>query len=120
MSALMEDDGGDQVLRAEDIERATHYAYEPSMSEEGAAVPNFPRLTVAEEANGNNEYRRIRVPPHRLTPLRQDWNLVMQPVVEHLLLQIRYNPQARAVELKTSEHTTDAGAIQKGADFVQV
>ena len=54
-------------------------------------------------AGGESEYRKVRVPPHRLTPLRQQWAHLMQPVVEHLLLQIRYNPKNRSVELKTSE-----------------
>ena len=83
-------------------------------------IPQFPALSAQEMAGGENEYRRIRVPPHRLTPLRQQWNHVMQPVVEHLQLQIRFNPKLRSVELKTSEHTRDSGAIQKGADFIQV
>eukprot|EP00640_Fibrocapsa_japonica_P006942 CAMPEP_0113941338 /NCGR_PEP_ID=MMETSP1339-20121228/7276_1 /TAXON_ID=94617 /ORGANISM="Fibrocapsa japonica" /LENGTH=157 /DNA_ID=CAMNT_0000945453 /DNA_START=354 /DNA_END=827 /DNA_ORIENTATION=- /assembly_acc=CAM_ASM_000762 len=43
----------------------------------------------------------------------------MDPVVEHMRLQIRFNPKTRSVELKTSEHTEDAGALQKAADFVQ-
>lgn len=43
----------------------------------------------------------------------------MTPVVEYLKLQIRYNPQTRSVELKTSEQTEDFGAIQKAQDFVE-
>jgi RNA-binding protein PNO1 len=43
----------------------------------------------------------------------------MRPVVDHMKLQIRFNPKNRTVEIKTSEFTTDAGALQKGADFVQ-
>lgn len=34
-------------------------------------------------------------------------------------LQIRFNPANRSVELKTSEQTTDLGAIQKGQDFIE-
>ena len=82
-------------------------------------VPHFPALSAQEMAGGQEQYRRVRVPPHRLTPLRQEWDTIMQPVVEHLLLQIRYNPKMRSVELKSSEHTTDPGSIQKGADFIQ-
>lgn len=82
-------------------------------------VPQFPALSAQEMSGGDEQYRRIRVPPHRLTPLRQEWNTVMQPIVQHLMLQIRYNPKMRAVELKTSEHTSDPGSIQKGADFIQ-
>ena len=34
-------------------------------------------------------------------------------------LQIRMNTRKRCVEIKTSEHTMDIGALQKAADFVQ-
>jgi RNA-binding protein PNO1 len=44
----------------------------------------------------------------------------MSPIVEYLKLQIRFNPATRSVELKTSELTEDAGAIQKAQDFVEV
>jgi len=64
------------------------------------------------------EYRSIRVPPHRLTPLQSSWDDILEPLVDHLLLQVRYNPKKRTVELKTSEHTQDIGGLQKGADFV--
>jgi RNA-binding protein PNO1 len=42
----------------------------------------------------------------------------MSPLVEYLKLQVRFNPQNRSVELKTSTITDDPGAIQKGQDFV--
>lgn len=32
--------------------------------------------------------------------------------------QVRFNTRTRSVELKTSRHTLDSGALQKGADFV--
>jgi hypothetical protein len=41
------------------------------------------------------------------------------PLVEHLKLQVRMNVKSRAVELRTSRHTTDLGALQKGEDFVK-
>lgn len=63
--------------------------------------------------------RRIRCPPHRLTPLRAQWEHLMTPVVEYLKLQIRFNPKNRSVELKTSQLTEDPGAAQKGADFIE-
>ena len=43
----------------------------------------------------------------------------MNPIVEHLKLRIRMNTKIRCVELKNSEHTEDAGALQKAADYVQ-
>jgi RNA-binding protein PNO1 len=81
--------------------------------------PNFPALSAQAASGGKTEYRRIRVPPHRLTPLRAQWETLMQPIVEYLKLQIRFNPENRSVELKTSELTEDPGAIQKGQDFCE-
>lgn len=39
-------------------------------------------------------------------------------VVEYLKLQVRFNTRSRSVELRTSPHTEDPGALQKGADFL--
>lgn len=63
--------------------------------------------------------RRIRCPPNRYTPLRENWDHIMNPLIEHMKLQVRFNPKTRSVELKTSEHTAEPEALQKGADFVQ-
>lgn len=32
--------------------------------------------------------------------------------------QVRFNTKTRSVEMRTSKHTLDSGALQKGADFV--
>ena len=85
----------------------------------GIIKPNFEKLSAQEMAGGNVEYRKIRVSPHRYTPLREQWDTIMQPLVEYMKLQVRFNPKNRCVELKTSEFTEDGGSIQKGADFVQ-
>jgi RNA-binding protein PNO1 len=84
-----------------------------------AEAPDFPALSGAAALGGRTEYRRIRCPPHRLTPLRNQWENIMAPIVEFLKLQIRFNPKNRCVELKTSELVEDPGAIQKGQDFVE-
>lgn len=63
--------------------------------------------------------RRVPVPPHRLTPLKENWDKIFAPIVEHMKLQVRMNLQLRAVELKTFEGTTDSSALQKSADFVK-
>jgi RNA-binding protein PNO1 len=39
--------------------------------------------------------------------------------VEHLKLQVRMNTKNKAVELRTSKHTTSPGALQQGEDFVK-
>ena len=74
--------------------------------------------------NNNNEslYRRVRCPAHRYTPLRNDWESILTPLVQYLKLQVRFNTKTRSVELKTSAHTIavdcPAASLQKGADFV--
>lgn len=54
-----------------------------------------------------------------MSPLKKDWVNIYGPLVEMLKLQVRMNPQKRAVELRSSKHTKDAGHLQKGADFVK-
>lgn len=51
-------------------------------------------------AQGLEEVRSIRVPQHRYTPLRDNWETIMMPLVEHMKLQVRFNPKRRSVELK--------------------
>lgn len=72
---------------AEDVEMGTDAATE---AEAGAARPDFPALTAREMGGGKDDFRRIRCPPHRLTPLRNTWENIVTPTVEHMKLQIRY------------------------------
>lgn len=65
------------------------------------------------------ETRKVPIPPHRMTPLKAVWPKMYPPLVEHLKLQVRMNIHSKSVELRSSKHTTDPGALQKGADFVQ-
>lgn len=52
---------------------------------------------------GKPELRRVPVPPHRFTPLKENWMKVFTPVVEHLKLQIRLNLKSKNVEIRVSE-----------------
>jgi hypothetical protein len=49
--------------------------------------PQFPRVRAV-TVNGV-EYRRVRCPPHRYTPLRENWQQILTPLVEYLKLQVR-------------------------------
>ena len=62
---------------------------------------------------GRVQLRRVPVPAHRMTPLKKDWIDITTPIVKHMKLQVRMNLKRKAVELKTSDKTTDPGAIQK-------
>ncbi|CAG8490097.1 3739_t:CDS:2 [Paraglomus occultum] len=84
----------------------------------GDAIPKFRALAANEMNNGKPQYRKIPIPPHRLTPLKKSWPKIYEPLVTHLNLQVRMNTKSKCVELKTSKHTTETGALQKGADFV--
>ena len=75
--------------------------------------------SVVQDGPARVEVRKVPVPPHRMTPLKATWPKIYPPLVEHLKLQVRMNVKSKAVELRTSKHTTDTGALQKGADFVQ-
>ena len=83
-----------------------------------------PKFAPASNEDGPHyaETRKIPIPPHRMTPLRNEWQRMCPPLVEHLKIQVRMNTNAkkgRAVELRTSKHTKDSGALQKGEDFVK-
>lgn len=66
-----------------------------------------------------SEYRKISIPVHRLTPLRNNWMKIYSPIVEHLKLQIRFNTKNRSIELKSTPSTLDLALIQKAADFIK-
>ncbi|KAI9818181.1 MAG: pre-rRNA-processing protein pno1 [Pycnora praestabilis] len=80
-----------------------------------------PRFTPTKIIDGplRVETRKVPIPPHRMTPLKSTWPKIYPPLVEHLKLQVRMNIKNRAVELRSSKHTSDPGALQKGEDFVK-
>lgn len=84
----------------------------------GVDQPTFQKLSAHAALGGKSEYRRIRCPAHRYTPLRENWEQLLTPLVEYLKLQVRFNTRTRSVEMKTSRHTLDTSSLQKGADFI--
>lgn len=78
--------------------------------------PEFGALNPKERGM-KQQLRRVPVPPHRLTPLKSSWMGMIQPLVEHMKLQVRMNTKRRAVEIRNSENTEDIGALQKAADY---
>jgi len=87
------------------------------ISDESGQKPSFPPLATSKEVQ--YQMRRIIVPPNRLAPLRENWMQIYEPIVTHLKLQVRMNIKRKAVEIRTSEHTQEAGALQKATDFVR-
>ena len=89
------------------------------VEDSSSVVPEFPALSAKQINAGAVEMRSVKCPPHRYTPLRDQWQNIMAPLVKYMKLQVRFNPKTRTVDMKTSELTTDAGALQKGCDFVE-
>lgn len=73
-------------------------------------------ITVSETSS---DMRKIQVPAHRYSPLKDNWLKIFTPIVEHLQLQVRFNLKTRNVEIKTCEGTKDIANLQKAADFVK-
>lgn len=49
---------------------------------------------------GPADMRKIPVPAHRYTPLKENWLKIFTPIVENLQLQVRFNLKTRNVEIK--------------------
>ena len=79
----------------------------------------FPPIKREKLADGC-EVRKIPVPRHRYSPLKENWMKIFEPIVEHLKLQIRFNLKTRNVEVRTCKDTEDVTQLQKAADFVKV
>ncbi|CAO1613654.1 unnamed protein product [Sympodiomycopsis kandeliae] len=71
------------------------------------------------EAAKRGQVRKIPIPPHRMTPLKNDWPKIYTPLVEMAGLQVRMNVVRKMVEIRSSKHTPEVGLLQKGADFVK-
>lgn len=111
---------GDLISMSIDPVDAAHTAPEapaedmPMVDESGK--PKFPAAKSIPLAF-RREQRKVPIPPHRMTPLKNSWPKIYPPLVEHLKLQVRMNTKSKSVELRTSSATTDTGALQKGEDL---
>uniref|UniRef100_A0A8C5MMR2 RNA-binding protein PNO1 n=1 Tax=Leptobrachium leishanense TaxID=445787 RepID=A0A8C5MMR2_9ANUR len=81
--------------------------------------PDFPPLSGDKLMGDKEEMRKVPVPSHRYTPLKENWMKIFTPIVEHLHLQVRFNLKTRNVEIKTCKETSDVGALTKASDFVK-
>ncbi|CAF4858400.1 unnamed protein product [Pieris macdunnoughi] len=90
---------------------------------EGKSQHRRPRAKRPKKSAEPNEskvnMRKVAVPAHRYTPLKENWLKIFTPIVEHLLLQVRFNTKTRNVEIKIGPETKDIANLQKAADFVK-
>lgn len=119
----IDDDDDDEIL----VDAQEEETVESEKKNESKGVildeqgkPRFSSAALAKETKVKPESRKVAVPPHRMTPLRNNWTKIYPPLVDHLKLQVRMNLKTKSVELRTHpKHTTDPGALQKGADFIK-
>jgi len=71
------------------------------------------------EKKSNFEMRKISVPAHRYSPLKEHWKNIFTPIVEQLELQVRFNLKTRNVEIRAGADVKDPSYLQKAVDFVQ-
>ena len=62
---------------------------EENQQQQQQQQPHFPKLSAVQASGNRVEYRRVRCPPHRYTPLREHWEQILTPLVEYLKLQVR-------------------------------
>ncbi|XP_050296303.1 RNA-binding protein pno1 [Anthonomus grandis grandis] len=81
--------------------------------------PKSKRVKTKSFSETKDDMRKIPVPSHRYSPLKENWLKIFTPIVEHLQLQVRFNLKTRNVEIKACEETKDIANLQKAADFVK-
>lgn len=117
-----------QIMTEDDtIKKASKRAAVPDEEMETEVVNGIegsaPRQAAAAKRSKRQpsgvEVRKVPVPSHRYTPLKENWMKIFSPVVEHLKLQIRFNLKTRNVEIRNCPDTDDVGNLQKAADFVK-
>mmetsp|Transcript_23347 Transcript_23347/g.31888 ORF Transcript_23347/g.31888 Transcript_23347/m.31888 type:complete len:234 (+) Transcript_23347:84-785(+) len=118
------DDGADFAMDSDNVisNEAISSAAASSLTlkkDDDAMKPDFSQLSALQMNSGKFESRKVPVPPHRLSPLKNQWMDIYKPIVEHMKLQIRMNQKTRTVQLRTSRFTTDSGALQKAEDFLK-
>ncbi|PWN22097.1 eukaryotic type KH-domain (KH-domain type I) [Microstroma glucosiphilum] len=94
-------------------------ASRPSFTPMTKSAQSAAAAASSAEAVKKGQLRKIPIPPHRMTPLKNDWPKIYTPLVEMAGLQVRMNVVRRMVEIRSSKHTTETGLLQKGADFVK-
>jgi len=99
--------------------RETNEGENDTMETEHNTSAQFPQINPSQLKDQADGFRKVSIPAHRYTPLKEQWMKIYSPIVEYLHLQIRFNLRSRCVEIKTSDQTEDIQALQKAADFIK-
>eukprot|EP01053_Blabericola_migrator_P002431 Blabericola_migrator_1__2430@NODE_1685_length_4002_cov_97_585260_g1092_i0_p3_GENE_NODE_1685_length_4002_cov_97_585260_g1092_i0NODE_1685_length_4002_cov_97_585260_g1092_i0_p3_ORF_typecomplete_len280_score47_46KH_8/PF17903_1/2_2e12KH_8/PF17903_1/7_4e03KH_1/PF00013_29/2_9e05_NODE_1685_length_4002_cov_97_585260_g1092_i031223961 len=64
--------------------------------------------------------RRINVPRNRLKPLESNWKKLIEPLVIHMKLQVRFNIKRKCIEMRPSPNqAADKAALDKACEYVK-
>ena len=85
--ALGSSEPSSRIRTSESLLKQQHQQLQELQNAGSEQQPHFPKLNAV-QASGV-EYRRVRCPPHRYTPLREHWEQILTPLVEYLKLQVR-------------------------------
>jgi hypothetical protein len=77
------------VIQSRIRQSASLQNQDATMMEDDSQQPVFPKISASQAAGNKVEYRRVRCPNHRYTPLREHWEQILTPLVEYLNLQVR-------------------------------
>ena len=111
-------DADDDVLMSI-VENQVEISMEDDVGPPEAGIPVYSALIADASTSGPKEIRRIAVPPNRLTPLRQSWVALLQPLVTHFKLQVRMNTKRKSIELRAGPETTEHNALQKASEYLR-
>jgi hypothetical protein len=78
-------------------EEEQQHAEGAATGEQAGPKPKFPPLTSYEQNGKKIEFRRVPVPQHRMTPLKNNWLALYKPVTENLKLDMRMNLKTKKV-----------------------
>ncbi|EMR09645.1 hypothetical protein PNEG_02228 [Pneumocystis murina B123] len=84
-----------------------------------ANQPHFSASTKKIKIFKQPEMISVRIPYHRIAPLKENWSKIYSPLVEHLKLQVRMNLKNKTIDLRTSIYTERPESLQKGSEFVK-
>ncbi|XP_030052236.1 RNA-binding protein PNO1 [Microcaecilia unicolor] len=119
MEAMEQEPGSSEAFTTVLSKRKRKLPQDRSGEPRACKRPDFPPLSGAFLTGDKEEMRKVPVPAHRYTPLKENWMKIFTPIVEHLQLQVRFNLKSRNVEIKTCKETKDVGALTKATDFVK-
>ncbi len=116
MEKLVIDEVADRNVEEEEEEKEERMAYTHA---ELKALSDFEKIKnvryggkkVGGVRRVATEYRRIPVPRHRRTVMKEHWESIVNTLIKHMKLQVRMNTRKGCVEMRTCKETEDIGAI---------